>query len=75
LNAQGGSGIYKWSLAKGSFLPSGLTLSKAGTISGKAIKVGSFTFDVKVKSSKTSSYPKDTASAEMSIVVLKSAPT
>jgi hypothetical protein len=74
LEAEGGSTPYKWSLAKGSVLPAGLVLSKAGIISGKPTKVGTFTFDVKVKSAKTPSTPKYTASAVLSLVVSKNSP-
>lgn len=47
LAATGGTPGYTWSLSSGS-LPSGLTLSPAGAISGTATAAGSFNFTVKV---------------------------
>jgi len=47
LSASGGKSPYTWSIALGN-LPTGLTLSPAGTISGVAIPVGSFNFTVSV---------------------------
>lgn len=35
-----------WSVAEGSFLPEGLTLSKDGTISGKPTQAGDYTFTI-----------------------------
>ena len=71
LAAEGGATPYKWTLAKGSVLPPGLSLSSGGAISGKPTKVGVFTFSVKVTSTKTQTFPKDSASATLSIVVGK----
>ena len=48
LAATGGTTPYKWSVASGA-LPTGLTLSTAGKISGKPTAPGSFTFSVQVK--------------------------
>jgi subtilisin family serine protease len=47
LAASGGSGSYRWSLASGT-LPTGLTLSSAGVISGTATTGGTSTFTVGV---------------------------
>jgi hypothetical protein len=47
LSASGGKSPYTWSIVTGN-LPTGLTLSSAGTISGVAIPVGSFSFTVSV---------------------------
>ena len=48
LKASGGAGALTWSLASGSSLPAGLSLSSAGTISGTPTTVGTATFTVKV---------------------------
>ena len=69
LAAEGGASPYKWTLVKGSVLPPGLSLSSGGAISGKPTKVGTFSFNVKVTSTKTQSFPKDSAMATLSIVV------
>ena len=45
--ATGGNGSYTWSVSSGS-LPSGLSLSATGTISGTSTTVGEFTFTVGV---------------------------
>ncbi len=45
LSATGGSGPYTWSITQGT-LPSGMTLSSGGTISGTPAVVGSFNFRV-----------------------------
>ncbi len=50
LQATGGSGGYKWSLASGTF-PPGLTLSSDGVITGKNTTAGKFNFTVKVADS------------------------
>jgi hypothetical protein len=54
LAAAGGTGNLTWSLASGSTLPSGLTLSSSGTISGtpaSTVAVGTYTFTAKVTDS------------------------
>jgi hypothetical protein len=54
LTASGGSGSYTWALASGSTLPSGLTLSTAGAITGtvaSTVATGNYTFTVKVTDS------------------------
>ncbi len=48
LSATGGSSPYTWSVASGA-LPSGLTLSSGGAISGTPNAVGSFNFTVQFK--------------------------
>ena len=50
LTASGGSGAYTWSITAGS-LPSGLTLSPAGTISGTPATGGTANFTVQVMDS------------------------
>jgi hypothetical protein len=50
LTAAGGSGSYTWALASGSTLPSGLTLSSSGVISGtvaSSVLAQNYTFTVK----------------------------
>ena len=47
LSASGGKSPYTWSIVSGN-LPTGLTLTSAGMISGIAIPVGSFSFTVSV---------------------------
>jgi len=49
LQSINGAGTVNWSLATGSALPSGLSLSSAGTISGtiaSSVPVGNYSFDV-----------------------------
>ena len=56
LATSGGSGPYSWVLESGSTLPTGLTLSSAGVISGtlaSSVATGSYTFSVKVTDSST----------------------
>jgi hypothetical protein len=56
LAAAGGSGSYTWALASGSTLPSGLTLSSAGEISGtlaSSVLAENYTFTVKVTDTST----------------------
>jgi parallel beta-helix repeat protein len=65
LVATGGTTPYKWSLASGS-LPTGLTLSSSGVISGTPTKAGTFSFSVKVTDS--SSTP-ETATQALTITV------
>ena len=48
LTASGGVAPYTWSLAVGSSLPPGLTLSSTGTISGTPTSAATFTFTVTV---------------------------
>ncbi len=51
LQASGGKAPLTWSLATGSTLPAGLTLSSAGVISGTPTSSGSFSFTAKVTDS------------------------
>ncbi|HYM79034.1 MAG TPA: Ig-like domain-containing protein [Candidatus Dormibacteraeota bacterium] len=56
LATSGGTGPYSWTLANGSTLPLGLTLSNAGVISGTldpSVATGNYTFTVKVTDSST----------------------
>jgi hypothetical protein len=56
LATSGGVGPYTWSLATGSKLPSGLSLSSAGTVTGtlsSSVVVGSYPFTAKVKDTAT----------------------
>lgn len=50
LEAEGGNGTYTWALADGSDpLPTGLTISSLGVISGTPTVAGTFAFDVEVE--------------------------
>lgn len=51
LAATGGTPPYTWSLASGSNLPAGLSLSTSGTISGAPTTAGPYSFTVKVTDS------------------------
>jgi hypothetical protein len=53
LAATGGSGTFTWSLASGSNLPAGLTLSAAGVISGTPTTAGLGNFTVDAQDSDT----------------------
>ena len=56
LATSGGTGPYTWALASGSTLPSGLSLSSAGVITGtvaSSVSVGNYTFTVQVTDSST----------------------
>ena len=67
LAATGGTGSYTWALASGSTLPSGLTLSSAGEITGtiaSTVATGNYTFTVKVTDTSSGS-----ATSAMSIAV------
>jgi ASPM-SPD-2-Hydin domain-containing protein/transmembrane protein TMEM131 len=70
LVATGGSGALTWSLASGSTLPTGLSLSTAGSITGtpaSSVKVGSYSFTAKVTDS---SAPPQTATATFGLPVM-----
>jgi putative Ig domain-containing protein/transmembrane protein TMEM131 len=57
LTAAGGTPPYTWTLASGSSLPAGLTLSASGIVSGSlasSVGAGSYTFTVQVTDSATS---------------------
>jgi putative Ig domain-containing protein/transmembrane protein TMEM131/centrosomal CEP192-like protein len=69
LAAAGGNGALTWSLASGSTLPTGLTLSSAGSITGtpaSSVNVGNYTFTAKVTDS---SVPPQTATATLTLPV------
>lgn len=66
LSASGGAGPYTFSLASGSALPAGLTLSSAGVISGTPTTPGSQAFTVAVSDS---SSPATTATKQLSLTV------
>ena len=56
LNATGSNGSVSWSVASGSTLPAGLTLSSNGTISGtlaSTVGVGTYTFTIQVTDTST----------------------
>src|SRR5215467_1936438 len=65
LTATGGTAPYSWSLLSG-LMPSGLSLSPAGQISGIPTQIGSFTFTLQVKDSGS---PIQTASKSFTISV------
>src|SRR5437660_3844251 len=70
LNASGGTSPYSWSVSSGT-LPTGLSLSSSGTLSGTPTVAGAFPFTVAVKDAASGS-----ASANLSInVVTAAAPT
>jgi Bacterial Ig-like domain (group 1) len=67
LAASGGTAPYTWALASGSTLPSGLTISSGGVISGtlaSTVGTGNYTFTVKVTDSKSA-----TATLPLTIIV------
>jgi hypothetical protein len=71
LQAAGGTSPYVWSLASGSAaLPSGLTLSSSGTISGTPTAAGPTTFSVQVTDAST---PIQTATQSLSITITTAA--
>jgi hypothetical protein len=49
--ASGGIPPYTWSVASGSTLPAGLTLTSAGILSGTPTTAGTYTFDITVTDS------------------------
>jgi hypothetical protein len=70
LVATGGNGALTWSLASGSTLPTGLSFSSAGSITGtpaSSVKVGNYSFTAKVTDSST---PPQTATATFSLPVM-----
>jgi hypothetical protein len=63
LATSGGVGPYTWSLASGSSLPSGLTLSSSGEITGtlaSSVTTGNYSFTVQVTDSSTGNTANDT---------------
>ena len=71
LSASGGTTPYTWSLASGT-LPTGLTLSPGGTISGAPTAAGTSNFTVSVSDS---SSPAKTAARALSITVTSVPPS
>jgi hypothetical protein len=71
LAAVNGTGPYTWSLAGGSALPSGLTLSPAGVISGAPAVGGTFSFTVLVSDSTS---PALTAPQTLSLTINPATP-
>ena len=70
LAVKGGKAPHKWSLTSGSKLPAGLSLDKStGVISGKASKIGTYSFTIKVTDSKTSGSGTLTAHRTLSITI------
>jgi hypothetical protein len=65
LAASGGKTPYSWSVSSGS-LPTGLSLSSAGQISGTPTSAGTFSFTVKVTDA---SSPAQSATANLSITI------
>jgi hypothetical protein len=71
LTAAGGTAPYTWALASGSTLPSGLSLSSSGVITGtlaSTVTTGSYSFTAKVTDSTSSS-----ANAALTLVVYAAA--
>jgi hypothetical protein len=69
LTASGGTSPYTWSLASGSSLPSGLSLSSAGSITGtvsSSVAVGTYSFSATVTDSASA-----TSTASFSVSVSK----
>jgi Putative Ig domain len=66
LAATGGAAPYTWSVAQGSSLPPGLTLSSSGVLSGTLAAAGTFHFTVRVSDSFTQ--PQN-AQKELTLVV------
>jgi hypothetical protein len=66
LSATGGSGTYTWSVASGSSLPAGLSLSAAGVISGTPTTAGLASFTVDVADSETTP---QTSSAPLKLAI------
>jgi hypothetical protein len=69
LAGTGGNGLLKWSIASGS-LPSGLSLSEGGLISGIPQALGTFNFTARVGDDDTITGTADEATKELSITVL-----
>ncbi len=67
LQAAGGQAPLTWALAPGSVLPSGLTLSPAGVISGTPTGSGSFNFTIQVTDSTVGTPQKATQTFSLQI--------
>lgn len=68
LSATGGNGLYSFSLTAG-VLPTGLSLSPGGTISGTPSASGLFSFTVRAMDAGTSASASDTANQSYSVTV------
>jgi hypothetical protein len=66
LSASGGEPPYTWTLASGSTLPPGLSLSSAGTLSGTPTSAGTYSFTVEAQDAE---HPAETATANLSLIV------
>jgi hypothetical protein len=70
LQASGGSGSLTWSLASGSSLPAGLSLSAAGAISGTPTAAATTTFSVKVTDASQGQPGPASATQQLSILIV-----
>ncbi|MCC6237105.1 MAG: putative Ig domain-containing protein [Dehalococcoidia bacterium] len=68
LTAAGGSGSYTWTLSGGTTLPTGLSLSTAGVISGTPTGTGTSTFTVQVTDGAAASTTKQLSITVSSVV-------
>jgi hypothetical protein len=69
LQATGGAGTLTWSLASGSSLPAGLTMSNAGAISGTPTTPGTSSFTVKVTDSSGAQGGAMSATQQLSLTI------
>ncbi len=69
LQSTGGVGALTWTLASGA-LPTGLTLSNSGTITGDPTVSGTFTFTVQVTDSSAAAGGPASAQAQLSLTVV-----
>jgi hypothetical protein len=69
LTASGGAKPYHWALATGSILPAGLTLGPLGKLSGTPTTAGSYSFTVKVTTTKTTTVPQYTGTKKFTLTV------
>lgn len=69
LAATGGAGTLTWSLASGSSLPAGLSLSNAGAISGTPTTAGTTKFTVKVTDASGGKQGPVSATKQLSLIV------
>jgi hypothetical protein len=70
LQATGGAGSLTWNLASGSSLPTGLSLSAAGAISGTPTAAGTTTFTVKVTDASQGQPGPASATQQLSIMIV-----
>ncbi|HLK46090.1 MAG TPA: putative Ig domain-containing protein [Acidimicrobiales bacterium] len=72
LAVKGGQSPYHWALTSGSKLPPGLSLgTSSGVIAGRATKVGTYSFTVKVTDTKSATQGAVTAYRKLSITIAK----